>query len=96
MIGGQGNVRSETCEITGEIIECKSREPTLNNFQQYPAMMIIEPSYTEQCKVFSTVDKNSTSNTLSQVSASPTKATGKNKLCNFLCFKELLQKLIFW
>ena len=61
IMGGEGKKRSELCEVTGETIKCKSSEPTLNNFQLYPAMMVVETEYTESCKKFSMVQKTTTS-----------------------------------
>ena len=60
IMGGEGKKRTETCILTGESIKCKSREPSLNNFLYYPAMMVIETEYTERCKNFSTVQKTTT------------------------------------
>ena len=54
IMGGEGKKRTETCTITGKSIKCKSREPTLNNFQNYPALMVVETDYTERCKKLST------------------------------------------
>ena len=67
ILGGEGKKRTEVCVLNSETIKCKSREPTLNNFQSYPAMMVIETEYTEQCKNFSVV----------QTTASTTKMTTK-------------------
>ena len=63
IIGGEGKKRTEVCIVTGEKIKCKSREPTLNNFQCYPALMVVEPDYTERCKNFSMVQKTTMSTT---------------------------------
>ena len=52
VMGGEGKKRTEVCVVTGETIKCKSREPTLDDFQFYPALMVIETGYTEQCKNF--------------------------------------------
>ena len=60
IMGGEEKKRTETCVISGESIKCKSREPSLNNFLYYPAMMVIETEYTERCKNFSTVQKTTT------------------------------------
>ena len=65
IMGGEGKIRTEICEITGEKAKCKSREPTLNNFLYYPAMMIIETEYTDRCKNFSMIQKATTSKTKS-------------------------------
>ena len=48
IMGGEEKKRTETCVISGESIKCKSREPTLNNFQLYPALMVVETDYTER------------------------------------------------
>ena len=61
IMGGEEKKRTETCVISGESIKCKSREPTLNNFQFYPALMVVETDYTERCKNFSMVQKTTTS-----------------------------------
>ena len=61
IMGGEEKKRTETCVISGESIKCKSREPTLNNFQFYPALMVVETDYTERCKNFTMVQKTTTS-----------------------------------
>ena len=61
IMGGEEKKRTETCVISGESIKCKSQEPTLNNFQFYPALMVVETDYTERCKNFSMVQKTTTS-----------------------------------
>ena len=40
---------TETCELNNETIECTTREPTLNNFRYYPAMMIVNTDYADNC-----------------------------------------------
>ena len=77
ILGGEGKKRTEICVITGEKVKCKSREPTLNNFIYYPAMMIIETEYTERCKNFSVVKQTTTSTTKS-VTKLTTKSTTKS------------------
>ena len=76
VMGGEGKKRTEICVITGEKVKCKSREPTLNNFLHYPAMMVIETEYTERCKNFSMVQKTTTSTTKSLTKLT-TKSTTK-------------------
>ena len=49
IMGGHGNMRTETCEVTGEAIECESRQPTVN-FWYYPAMMVVSEESIKQCK----------------------------------------------
>ena len=61
IMGGEEKKRTETCVISGESIKCKSREPTLNNFQFYPALMVVETDYTEHCKNFSMIQETTTS-----------------------------------
>ena len=63
VMGGEDKKRTEMCTLTGESIKCKSREPTLNNFKLYPALMVVETDYTERCKNFSLVQKTTTSTT---------------------------------
>ena len=63
VMGGKGKKRTEMCVVTGQKIKCKSREPTLNDFQFYPALMVIETEYTEQCKKFSTTKSTTTPKT---------------------------------
>ena len=63
VMGGEGKKRTEVCVVTGETIKCKSREPTLDDFQFYPALMVIETGYTEQCKNFSTTKSTTTPKT---------------------------------
>ena len=41
VMGGWGDKRSEICELANDTIDCTSREPTLNKFEYYPAMMIV-------------------------------------------------------
>ena len=50
IMGGHGDLRTETCEVTGEAIECESREPTVNEFRYYPAMMVVSGKSINQCK----------------------------------------------
>ena len=50
IMGGKWNKRTETCEVTGEAIECESREPTVNNFVGWPAMMVVTEESIKQCK----------------------------------------------
>ena len=50
IIGGQGRMHTETCEVTGETIKCDSREPIVNNFRYYPAMMLVSDESINQCK----------------------------------------------
>ena len=78
IMGGEGKKRTEICVITGEKVKCKSREPTLNDFLYYPAMMVIETEYTERCKNFSMVKKTTiatTATTATTVAKSATKLT---------------------
>ena len=65
VLGGKEKSRTEMCQFSVDGLECKSREPTLTGFQQYPAMLKIDPGYTDKCKMFSTFSKvlNSTSKT---------------------------------
>ena len=49
VIGGQDDKRTETCELKNETIECTSREPTLNEFRYYPALMIVSSDYADNC-----------------------------------------------
>ena len=49
VMGGQGEMRTETCELKNEKIECTSREPTLNEFRFYPALMIVPSDYADNC-----------------------------------------------
>ena len=55
ILGGEGQIRSETCQFTSKGLECKSREPTLTSFKNYPALMKIDPDFTNKCKMFSSV-----------------------------------------
>ena len=50
IIGGQRDKRSETCEVNGVAIECESREPTVNEFRYYPALMLVSEESINQCK----------------------------------------------
>ena len=63
VMGGEGKKRTEVCVVTGETIKCKSREPIFNDFQFYPALMVVETGYTEQCKIFSTTKSTTTPKT---------------------------------
>ena len=83
ILGGQGKIRTETCGFYVNGFECKSREPTLTNFQEYPAMMKIDPDFTNKCKMFSTVTKSSTTKATSKSFVTTTKSiTTKNQLVN--------------
>ena len=81
IMGGGDKKRTETCILTGESIKCKSREPTLNSFQLYPALMVVETDYTEHCKNFSLVQKTTLSTTklttTSTMKMTTTPKTGK-------------------
>ena len=81
VMGGEGKKRTEVCVVTDEKIKCKSREPTLNNFQLYPALMVVETDYTEHCKNFSLVQKTTLSTTklttTSTMKMTTTPKTGK-------------------
>ena len=50
IMGGSRDKRTETCEVTGEAIECESREPIVNNFWYFPAMMVVSEESINQCK----------------------------------------------
>ena len=49
--GANGNYdrRTEVCELKNETIECTSREPILNKFRYYPAMMLVPSDYADNC-----------------------------------------------
>ena len=47
---GNRDKRTETCEITGDQIECKSRELIVDNDWFCPAMMIVSEESISQCK----------------------------------------------
>ena len=49
VMGGQDDKRTETCELKNETIECTSREPTLNQFRYYPALMLVPSDYADNC-----------------------------------------------
>ena len=49
VMGGQDDKRTETCELKNEKIECISREPTLNQFRFYPALMLVPSDYADNC-----------------------------------------------
>ena len=49
VMGGYEDKRTETCELKNETIECTSREPTLNQFRYYPAMMLVPSDYADNC-----------------------------------------------
>ena len=49
VMGGQGGKNTETCELKNEKIQCTSREPILNDFHYYPALMIVASDYAENC-----------------------------------------------
>ena len=49
VIGGWRDRRTETCELKNQTIQCTSREPTLNYFQYYPALMIVPSDYANNC-----------------------------------------------
>ena len=50
IMDGNRDKRTETCEITGDQIECKSRELTVDNDWFCPAMMIVSEESISQCK----------------------------------------------
>ena len=49
VMGGQGNKRTELCEVKNETIVCTSREPTMANFRYNPEMMIVASDYANSC-----------------------------------------------
>ena len=49
VMGGFGEKSTEICELKNETIECTSREPTLNQFRYYPAMMMVASNYADNC-----------------------------------------------
>ena len=68
VLGGEGQIRSEICQFTSKGLGCKSREPTLTSFKNYPATMKIDPDLTNKCKMYSAITKSpkSTSKTSSK------------------------------
>ena len=54
VIGGRSEaltegMHTEVCELNNELIKCTSREPTLNYFIYYPALMIVSSDYADNC-----------------------------------------------
>ena len=49
VMGGYGYKSTETCELKNETMGCTSREPTLNQFRYYPAMMLVASDYANNC-----------------------------------------------
>ena len=50
VIGGKSEgMLTEVCELKNEFIKCTSREPTLNDFVDYPALMIVSSDYADNC-----------------------------------------------
>ena len=50
VMGGKfDGMHTEVCELKNEFIKCTSREPTLNDFCYYPALMIVDLDYADNC-----------------------------------------------
>ena len=49
VMGGEGYKSTEVCVWNSETIECSSREPSLNEFRYYPALMIVDSDYAGNC-----------------------------------------------
>ena len=50
VMGGKfDGMHTEVCELKNEFIKCTSREPTLNDFAYYPALMIVSSDYADNC-----------------------------------------------
>ena len=84
VLGGKGQIRSETCQFTAKGLECKSREPTLTSFKNYPAMMKIDPDFTNKCKMYSTVTKPLKSTTKTSSKSNVTTPKSSSKTSKFL------------
>ena len=50
IMGGSRHKRTEICQITDEVIDCESREPSINYFQYYPAMTVVSEESINHCK----------------------------------------------
>ena len=50
IMDGNRDQSTETCEITGDQIECKSREPIVDSYWFCPAMMVVPEESISQCK----------------------------------------------
>ena len=49
VMGGEGDMQTEVCEIKGETVACTSREPTLTQFRYYPEMMVVSSDFVDNC-----------------------------------------------
>ena len=86
ILGGKGKIRSELCQYGVNGLACKSREPTLTSFQEYPVMMKIDPDFTNKCKMYSTVTKppKPTTKTSSKANVTTPKSSSKTSKFHFI------------
>ena len=40
VVGGRGNLPTESCKLNGQSMKCTTREPQLLNFAYYPELML--------------------------------------------------------
>ena len=50
VMGGKfDGMHAEVCELKNESIQCNSKEPKLNDFAYYPALMTVSSDYADNC-----------------------------------------------
>ena len=49
VIGGQDEKKTETCQLVNSTVSCVEREPTLEEFREYPELFLVDSTFADQC-----------------------------------------------
>lgn len=49
VIGGQDEKKTETCQLINSTVSCVEREPTLEEFREYPELFLVDSTFADLC-----------------------------------------------